>query len=46
MASRTCLRCSHNVILRDVETHFLDCGIDTTSKKFDHEVKKGKVAEG
>jgi hypothetical protein len=30
----------------DVETHFLDCGIDTTSKKFDHEVKKGKVAEG
>ncbi len=34
-----------SVILRDVETRFLDRGLDTIAKNLDREVKKGKVAE-
>jgi 3-hydroxybutyryl-CoA dehydrogenase len=36
----------YNVVLRDVETRFLDRGLDTISKNLDREVKKGKIAEG
>ncbi len=33
------------VILRDVETRFLDRGLDTIAKNLDREIKKGNVAE-
>ncbi len=36
----------YNVILRDVETRFLDRGLDTISKNLDREVKRGKLADG
>jgi 3-hydroxybutyryl-CoA dehydrogenase len=36
-------RCGYNVILRDVDTRFLDRGLDTISKNLDREIKKGKV---
>jgi 3-hydroxybutyryl-CoA dehydrogenase len=36
-------RCGYSVILRDVETRFLDRGLDTISKNLDREIKKGKV---
>jgi 3-hydroxybutyryl-CoA dehydrogenase len=39
-------RSGHNVILRDVETSFLDRAMDTIAKNLDREVKKGKIAEG
>jgi 3-hydroxybutyryl-CoA dehydrogenase len=39
-------RSGFNVILRDVETRFLDSAIDTIAKNLDREVKKGKIAEG
>jgi 3-hydroxybutyryl-CoA dehydrogenase len=39
-------RSGYNVILRDVETRFLDHAMDTIAKNLDREVKKGKVAEG
>ncbi len=35
-----------NVILRDVETRFLDGARDTIAKNLEREVKKGKIAEG
>jgi 3-hydroxybutyryl-CoA dehydrogenase len=38
-------RSGYNVILRDVEAHFLDRAMDTITKNLDREVKKGKVAE-
>ena len=34
------------MILRDVETRFLDHAMDTIAKNLDREVKKGKIAEG
>src|SRR5713101_6336520 len=39
-------RSGFNVILRDVETRFLDGARDTIAKNLDREVKKGKIAEG
>jgi 3-hydroxybutyryl-CoA dehydrogenase len=39
-------RSGYNVILRDVETSFLDRARDTIAKNLEREVKKGKVAEG
>jgi len=39
-------RSGYNVILRDVETRFLDSAIETIAKNLDREVKKGKIAEG
>jgi 3-hydroxybutyryl-CoA dehydrogenase len=39
-------RSAYNVILRDVETRFLDSAIATIAKNLDREVKKGKVPEG
>src|SRR5712692_1553197 len=39
-------RGGYNVILRDVETRFLDTDIYTIAKNLDREVKKGKIAEG
>src|ERR1700737_3679927 len=39
-------RSGYNVILRDVETRFLESGIDTIAKNLDREVKKGRIAEG
>ena len=39
-------RSGYNVILRDVETRFLDRAMDTITRNLDREVKKGKVAEG
>jgi 3-hydroxybutyryl-CoA dehydrogenase len=39
-------RSGYNVILRDVETRFLDSAIDTITKNLDREVKKGKIGEG
>ncbi len=39
-------RSGYNVILRDVQSHFLDRATDTIAKNLDREVKKGKVAEG
>jgi 3-hydroxybutyryl-CoA dehydrogenase len=39
-------RYGYNVILRDVETRFLDRGMETIAKNLDREVKKGKVSEG
>lgn len=37
-------RRGYSVILRDVDTRFLDRGISTISKNLDREVKKGKVS--
>jgi 3-hydroxybutyryl-CoA dehydrogenase len=34
-----------SVILRDVETRFVDRGMETIAKNLDREIKKGKVAE-
>jgi 3-hydroxybutyryl-CoA dehydrogenase len=39
-------RSGYNVILRDVETRFLDSAIDTIAKNLEREVKKGKIPEG
>src|SRR6266852_2989126 len=39
-------RSGFNVILRDVETRFLDGARDTIAKNLDREVKKGKIPEG
>jgi len=39
-------RAEYNVILRDVESRFLDSAVETISKNFDREVKKGKIPEG
>jgi len=39
-------RSEYNVILRDVETRFLDSAIETISKNLDREEKKGKIPEG
>jgi 3-hydroxybutyryl-CoA dehydrogenase len=39
-------RSGYNVILRDVETRFLEHAMDTIAKNLDREVKKGKIAEG
>lgn len=36
-------RCGYNVILRDVETRFLDHAFDTIATNLDREVKKGKM---
>jgi 3-hydroxybutyryl-CoA dehydrogenase len=37
-------RSEYNVILRDVETRFLEGALDTIAKNLDREVKKGKIA--
>jgi 3-hydroxybutyryl-CoA dehydrogenase len=37
-------RSGYNVILRDVETRFLDRGLETIGKNLDREVKKEKIA--
>jgi 3-hydroxybutyryl-CoA dehydrogenase len=39
-------RSGYSVILRDVETSFLDRAMDAIAKNLDREVKKGKIAEG
>src|SRR6266404_8482589 len=39
-------RSGYNVILRDVETRFLDSAVETISRNLDREVKKGKIPEG
>jgi 3-hydroxybutyryl-CoA dehydrogenase len=39
-------RCGYNVILRDVETSFLDRARDTIEKNLDREIKKGKIDGG
>jgi 3-hydroxybutyryl-CoA dehydrogenase len=39
-------RSGYNVVLRDVETRFLDHAMDTIGKNLDREIKKGKVEEG
>ena len=39
-------RCGYNVILRDVETRFLDRAVDAISKNLDREIRKGKIDEG
>src|ERR1700692_4932397 len=39
-------RSGYNVILRDVETRFLDQAMDTIAKNLDREVHKGKIDEG
>jgi 3-hydroxybutyryl-CoA dehydrogenase len=39
-------RSEYNVILRDVETRFLESALDTIAKNLDREVKKGKIPEG
>jgi 3-hydroxybutyryl-CoA dehydrogenase len=39
-------RSGYNVILRDVETRFLEHAMDTVAKNLDREVKKGKIDEG
>ena len=36
-------RAGYNVILRDVETRFLERAIDTIAKNLDREIKKGKL---
>jgi 3-hydroxybutyryl-CoA dehydrogenase len=36
-------RGEYNVILRDVETRFLESALDTIAKNLDREVKKGKI---
>ena len=38
-------RAGYAVILRDVETRFLDRGIATIAKNVDREIKKGKITE-
>jgi 3-hydroxybutyryl-CoA dehydrogenase len=38
-------RSGYKVILRDVETRFLDRGLETITKNLDREVKKGKISE-
>jgi 3-hydroxybutyryl-CoA dehydrogenase len=38
-------RSGYNVILRDVETRFLDHAMDTIANNLDREVKKGKIGE-
>ena len=38
-------RSGYKVVLRDVETRFLERGLDAISKNLDREVKKGKLAE-
>src|SRR5215471_3541960 len=38
-------RSGYNVILRDVEQHYLDRAMETIGKNLDREVKKGKLAE-
>jgi len=38
-------RSGYNVILRDVETRYLDHAMDTIAKNLDREVKKGKIDE-
>jgi 3-hydroxybutyryl-CoA dehydrogenase len=37
-------RSEYNVILRDVETRFLEGALDTIAKNLDREVKKGRIA--
>jgi 3-hydroxybutyryl-CoA dehydrogenase len=39
-------RSGYDVILRDVETRFLDHAMETIAKNLDREIKKGKIAEG
>jgi 3-hydroxybutyryl-CoA dehydrogenase len=39
-------RSGYNVILRDVESRFLDHAMDTIGKNVEREVKKGQIAEG
>src|SRR3979490_2203742 len=39
-------RSEYNVILRDVETRFLESALDTIAKNLDREVKKSKIAKG
>jgi 3-hydroxybutyryl-CoA dehydrogenase len=39
-------RHGYNVILRDVETRFLDHALDTIANNLDREVKKGKIEVG
>jgi 3-hydroxybutyryl-CoA dehydrogenase len=39
-------RSEYNVILRDVETRFVDSAVETIAKNLDREVKKGKIPEG
>jgi 3-hydroxybutyryl-CoA dehydrogenase len=39
-------RAGYNVILRDVESRFLDRGLETIGKNLDREVKKEKIAAG
>jgi 3-hydroxybutyryl-CoA dehydrogenase len=38
-------RSGYNVILREVETRFLDHAMDTIGKNLDREVKKGKITD-
>jgi 3-hydroxybutyryl-CoA dehydrogenase len=38
-------RSGYNVILRDVETRFLDRAMDTIGKNLDREVKRGKILQ-
>jgi 3-hydroxybutyryl-CoA dehydrogenase len=38
-------RSGYRVILRDVETRFLERGLETITKNLDREAKKGKIAE-
>jgi 3-hydroxybutyryl-CoA dehydrogenase len=38
-------RAGYNVILRDVEQHYLDRAMGTIAKNLDREVKRGKLAE-
>jgi 3-hydroxybutyryl-CoA dehydrogenase len=39
-------RSGYSVILRDVETSYLDRARDTIAQNLDREIKKGKIAEG
>ena len=39
-------RSEYKVILRDVETRFLESALDTIAKNLDREVKKSKIAKG
>ena len=39
-------RSGYEVILRDVEQHYLDRAVETISKNLDREIKKGTVAPG
>jgi 3-hydroxybutyryl-CoA dehydrogenase len=38
-------RAGYTVILRDVEQHFLDRGLEAISRNLDREVRKGKITE-